>query len=407
MRTLRVAGRLDRSFSADGWAVTDFRKHVDGAEAVALGQGGTIVAAGWSSIPQEERVEFALSRYRPDGSLDAGFGRGGRVITDFGVRDYAENLVHDIVVGPDGRITAVGQAGVSFENEGMGVARYLPDGSLDPSFGGGDGVVIVRKRRVLEECPVARSVAPTPDGGLVLAGSTGCGGEAGGMAVAVVRLTADGALDASFARGGVRTFDFGHCATANAVALQRDGKIVVGASDGGCYERRSPFRVARLNPDGSTDASFGRRGRVRVDFERGQSGVLERALDSRDRMLLAGAADDRFAVARLTRDGRLDARFGTGGKLLSDIARGRNAIPAAIVPARRGRFVVAGTVYTRSGDAERGVVVIYRSNGAPARSATLSFPGGKSDISDLAVDRHGRLVAAGAAGGDFAVARLR
>jgi hypothetical protein len=59
---VRARGGLDRTFAGNGRATTDFNRNVDAAEAVALGPAGTIVAAGWSSIPEDERVEFALSR---------------------------------------------------------------------------------------------------------------------------------------------------------------------------------------------------------------------------------------------------------------------------------------------------------------------------------------------------------
>ncbi len=399
-RPVRARGRLDRTFATGGRARTDFGGHVDAAEAVALGPGGTIVVAGWSSVPEEERVAFALSRYLPDGSLDGGFGKGGRVTTDFGAGPPAENMAHDVLVGPDGRITAVGEAGGNFDGGGIGVARYLPDGSPDRSFGGGDGLVMVHQDGDLELCPVARAVAPTAGGGLVLAGSTGCGGESdGGVFMVVVRLTANGALDTSFAHDGIRVIKSGHCAYANAVVVQRDGKIVVAGSDGGCYEERTPFRLVRLNADGSTDTSFGRRGRRPVDVAPGQSGALELAQDSRGRLLVAGTAGGRSAVARLTADGALDKRFGAGGKLLS---RSR-AIPAAIVPATGGGFVLGGTAFTRGGDTDHGVIGIYDSSGTLERAATVAG----TEVNALAVDPEGRLIAAGATREDFAVARLR
>src|SRR5437763_12174475 len=69
------------------------------------------------------------------GDLDPTFGSGGEVVTPLdqgGVFD-------DVAFQPDGKVIAVGYAGISGPHEFL-VARYLPDGALDPSFGSG-GVV--------------------------------------------------------------------------------------------------------------------------------------------------------------------------------------------------------------------------------------------------------------------------
>jgi uncharacterized delta-60 repeat protein len=212
---------------------TDFAGREDEARAIAVQPDGKLVLAGSSSAPAQERVSFALSRYLPDGRLDPGFGAGGEVITDLGSSDAGAS---DVFVMADGRIVAVGQGGRVFEDEGMGVMRYLPDGSTDPSFGGGDGYAKVGRVEYWgHDCLSARAVALQRDGKVVLAGSVGCGGEAGGMAIAVARLLPDGRLDSSFDGDGTQTFDFGPCAFATAVVVGNDGKILVAGGDGGCY----------------------------------------------------------------------------------------------------------------------------------------------------------------------------
>jgi uncharacterized delta-60 repeat protein len=407
VRAARVAGVFDQTFSADGRVTTDLGG-LDLANAVAVGPGDTIVAAGSTRLPKGGRIAFALSRYQADGSLDSGFGGGdGLVTTEFDTADDAENEIHDVLVGTDGRITAVGSAGGAF-NGGMAVARYRPDGSIDTSFGDGDGVVTIpRGDQLWGDCSVARAVAGGPDGALILAGSTGCGGESdGGVDVVVVRLNANGELDRSFGHDGFRVFNYGSCSYASAVGIQRDGKIVVAGGDGGCYEKSFPFRVARLNPDGSNDRTFGRRGRARVQFARGESGALDLALDRRENILLVGTAGNRFAIARLKPDGHPDPHFGTGGKALSAMPRSREAIPQSIVPADDG-FLVAGSDYTRSGDANRGLLGIYASDGDLQHLTAFRFEGTATEVNAIVADRQGRVVAAGAAGQDFALARLR
>ena len=168
------------------------------------------------------------------------------MVTDLG---SADGGAEDVLLMRDGRIVAVGRGGRSFEDEGMAVMRYRPDGSPDPSFGGGDGYAKVDDVESWgHECLHANAAALSPDGKLMLAASVGCGGEAGGVAVAVARLNPDGGVDRSFDGNGTQTVYFGHCSFATDVAVQSDGKILVRGGDGGCYEERGPFLcIARLN----------------------------------------------------------------------------------------------------------------------------------------------------------------
>jgi uncharacterized delta-60 repeat protein len=96
-------------------------------------------------------------RYLPDGSLDPTFGTGGLVTTDFGGIDRGFALV----LQPDGKLVAAGFSGGDFA-----LARYLPDGSLDPMFGTG-GLVTTDFGGAAE----AVALVLQPDGKLVAAGS--------------------------------------------------------------------------------------------------------------------------------------------------------------------------------------------------------------------------------------------
>jgi uncharacterized delta-60 repeat protein len=120
---------LDATFHFDGRVNTDVGG--DGfARAVALQADGKIVAAGDIVNVASGHVDFALARYLPDGNLDTTFSGDGRVTTDFGSASQALA----VTVQPDGKIVAGGAS------NGFALARYLPDGTLDPMFGG-DGLV--------------------------------------------------------------------------------------------------------------------------------------------------------------------------------------------------------------------------------------------------------------------------
>src|SRR5262249_51395919 len=166
-------GTLDTTFSFDGKVTTDFGGD-DRAFSVAIQADGKIVVAGASLTNPGD--DFALARYNPDGSLDAGFGTGGKVTTAFGSGlDHANACT----IQADGKIVAVGADGGDFA-----LARYNSDGSLDGTFGTG-GKVTTDFGGQLEE---AFGVAMQADGKIVAAGAA-----AGGFALA--RYYPDGHLD--------------------------------------------------------------------------------------------------------------------------------------------------------------------------------------------------------------------
>src|SRR5215831_9343154 len=136
-------GTLDTTFGTGGKVGTAFDSgSVSYAQAfsVSVQPDGRIVAAGYTEIGaclfnglEQPCFDFALARYNSNGTLDASFGMGGRVTTDFaGPNDQAES----VAVQPDGRIVVAGAAG-RFTNRGFdfALARYNTNGTLDTSFG--------------------------------------------------------------------------------------------------------------------------------------------------------------------------------------------------------------------------------------------------------------------------------
>ena len=133
-----TSGALDSTFDGDGKVTTDFGGRSDGADDVTIQPDGKLVAAG-SGFPARVRpVDFALARYNRDGTLDATFGDGGKVLTTF--EPNSIDAANAVVIQPDGRIVAAGRSGSGPRSE-FAVARYLPNGDLDPSFDR-DGLVV-------------------------------------------------------------------------------------------------------------------------------------------------------------------------------------------------------------------------------------------------------------------------
>ncbi|RNL73939.1 hypothetical protein EBF04_29975 [Streptomyces sp. I6] len=185
---------------------------------------GKIVAAGFSTAGGTS--DFALARYDTNGTLDAAFGTGGLVTTDFGPGSFDQ--ASGVAVQADGKIVAAGLS----DTGGLGdfaLARYNTNGTLDAAFGTG-GLVTTDFGGSTDQ---AFGVVLQADGKIVAAGSSTTGGTDD---FALARYDTNGTLDATFGTGGLVTTDFGPGSFDQAfgVAVQADGKIVAaGLSDTG------------------------------------------------------------------------------------------------------------------------------------------------------------------------------
>lgn len=378
-------GDLDSSFGSGGEVRTDFGG-TDVATGVALQSDGKIVVAGRTTVGGNSN--FALGRYTLTGSLDPTFGRGGLVITDFGGTDQAFALV----VQPDGRIVAAGRTGSN-----VGLARYNQDGDPDFSFGNNG-----RVSTNLGATEQASAVALQADGKIVVAGRTTANGN---FDFLIGRYTIGGLLDSSFGTGGTVIMDFsgGSVDRAFALTIQPDGKIVVaGDSD-------ANFALARYNPDGTLDASFGNGGKVITTFG-GADAASAVALQPDGKIVVAGQSDNGtsidFALARYNPDGSLDTSFGSGGKVATNFTGGSDDAASAVAIQFDGKIVVAG-------DSE-GAFAVARYNPDGTLDTTFGTGGkvttdlgGEDVIHALALQPDGQIVVVGESAGDFALVRYQ
>ena len=239
-------GDLDPTFGTGGKVVSSFGAPFDAASAVAIQPDGKIVLAGSAF-----NGDFLVVRYNPNGSLDPSFGTGGLVTTDLGGSDGAVA----ISVRPSGKILV---AGATTANPGdpmaFAAARYNPDGSLDTSFGTGGKATAPYGGHTI-------SVAIEGDGSFDLAGTV-FNADAD---FRVARYLPNGTPDASFGTGGIVTTDLGAWDTAWSIVAQPDGKLVVGGNSGNGADIGT-FALARYDPNGSLDASFGANGVVTTEI---------------------------------------------------------------------------------------------------------------------------------------------
>ncbi|MGH8093590.1 MAG: delta-60 repeat domain-containing protein, partial [Chthoniobacterales bacterium] len=154
------------------------------------------------------------------GDLDSSFGKGGQVASDF---KGSNDFAYAVALQADGKIVIAGNRflGNSAEGADFLVARYNPDGTLDKTFGQGGHVVT--DFGLTEQ---AAAVAIQPDGKIVVAGGTYSVFPFAGGQYALARYNPNGSLDTSFGVGGLvrTTFNSEGC-FASALVLQADGKI--------------------------------------------------------------------------------------------------------------------------------------------------------------------------------------
>ena len=257
---------------------------------------------------------------------------------------------------------AVALAGLLFATH---TAAQAGEGDLDATFGI-DGVARAGITNVSAASPAPRMLIQS-DGKVVLCATTYDAANAD-FNMFVARLGANGGLDTSFSFDGRVSIDFGDGGSdgCTSVALQDDGKLVVGGFTDNHLGAGNLFAIARLNVDGSLDTAFGNgSGKVTIPFTiGGTSSALARAvaIQADGRIVVAGSAarpdsGRDFAVARLLSDGSLDSTFNLTGKVTIGF----------------------------------GLPLAGLTEGAWA----------------LALDRQGRILAAGSAGARFAIARLR
>jgi uncharacterized delta-60 repeat protein len=217
-----------------------------------------------------------------------------------------------------------------------------PGGELDTTFGE-NGLV-----RIVAGIGAKAVARQSTDGKLVVAGSFPSAD--GWSDFAVIRLNLDGSFDESFGQNGVATVDFdGRGDEATALALQPDGKIVVaGMAYPHTNASRQRLAVARLNPNGFLDITFGSAGRVMLDVPAESGYLADIGLAEDGRLVIIGSAwglGGGDFLARLDANGELDSTFGTGPIAgTTVIEAGLSGGPAALIRQPDGKYIECGTL---------------------------------------------------------------
>ncbi len=294
-----AAGVLDASFGDGGIVTTPIGNGNDFGASVALGSGGTILVAGSTSAGANS--DFALVRYTSGGALDTSFNGTGKVTTAIGNGD---DNAQAVAVQSDGKIVLAGFA----QNGGVSdfaLARYHADGTLDESFHGTG-----KTTTDFGGNDVGGSMALQGDGKIVVAGySNAAGGGVNDFAVARYQVeTTPGDIDSLVA-------DVSGAIVIGS-AQQPDGKtIIIGVFTSVNGVPRN--NIARLNADGSLDTGFDPNTSSQDPAAGRVNGV---AVLPDEKIVISGyftalqpnnasSPTARNYVARLNADGTLDASF--------------------------------------------------------------------------------------------------
>ncbi len=307
------------------------------------------------------------------------------------------DMGNDVAIQADGKIVVVGGFVGIFK-----IARYHPNGLLDTTFDG-DGrrsITVDSASCSGASCSGARAVAIQSDGKIVILGGVTAGAS---FTVAALRLNPNGSSDTTFGTAGFATFSatsFG-----NDIALQPDGKILLAMASNGNW------RICRLNTNGAVDTTFGVGGFANTDFGGNDDMPHAMAVLPDGKILVAGYGSGDFALARYTTTGVLDSSFGTGdGRVLTDFSGGIDAVYGLAVQSD-GKIVVAGSTTTI---AELNFALArYNANGSLDTTfsddgkAQTNINSGNSDIAnDVAIQSDGKILLVGGNNNrDFVLAR--
>ncbi|HEV7399795.1 MAG TPA: hypothetical protein VGN84_05950 [Solirubrobacterales bacterium] len=352
-----AAGLVSTAGAAPGYPDPSFGRR--GVVKLDLDRASDIVAAdiagdrrrGFAVVTRSADDRSFLIRLTPAGSLDSSFGDSGSVSLPGGPWNAVD-------MAADGTIVIAGS-----ENNDLAVARFIPDGHPDPSFGSG-GTTIVHALALPPSSSYFRDfddpreafadAEVEPDGSLLAVGNLRLYKKRVGeeeehsyldSGTVAARFRADGSLDPSFGEGGTTdptVASGGRLKEVNRLTQQPDGKILLAGN------MTSNLAVARLTAAGVLDPGFGRGGIVVSNADTFNSG--EGSGQIGDAKVVLVRPDGRLVVVGRTTllgllpNGSRDQSFGAHGRAFTEdlYGNGINASSGALDD--KGRILLAGDI---------------------------------------------------------------
>lgn len=298
-----LPGDLDTTFGVSGgYVVSDFlAAQVDErANDVTVQTDGKIVVVG-SRFAAVNNVDYLAARYNADGTLDTTFSGDGIFLLN---NSNSDNL-NAVAIQADGKIVAVGQSNSSSEAY---IIRLNTNGTLDTTFSG-DGIFEI------SGAGIALSVALQTDAKIVI-GSRGLSGES-----IIIRLNTNGALDTTFDTDGIVSLSPNHYEPYG-LAIQSNGRIVVAGTSS--IFAGGDISTVRLLTSGALDTSFDTDGIAVTSVYAGDSEARSLAIQTDGKIVVGGGpgangSETEAAIVRYNSDGSLDASFDGDGIKLSNL----------------------------------------------------------------------------------------
>lgn len=355
---------LDKAFGDGGLVITDFGIADDQARAVAVQEDGKIVVAGYSSNSAVK--DIAVARYLPDGGLDPDFNDGGTL--SFNISD-GNATVQSLSIAADGRIVIAGAFDTALgraDTNGF-VVRLNPDGSTDNTFGENGRFILAFEGL---SCGL-NDLQVLDDGRYAVAGVVIDG--SGEKAMAAI-VNGDGGLDRSFGEGGSVILGFDYPTAAKALEILPEGLLLGGYS---VKDGKKAASIYKFRIDGSLDPSFGLDGELRIESDGSETDLNDMERGSEGLTTFVGTArSDSYSevlLGRMEDGGLLDSGFGTAGIVRNDL--GAEAVGYSLVIDDTGSILVAGSVM--AGNGKDAVLLRYGMQGSAQDQAALSFFPGK------------------------------
>ncbi len=298
-----LPGDLDTTFGVSGgYVVSDFlAAQVDeGANDVAVQTDGKIVVVG-SRYAAVNNYDYLAARYNADGTLDTTFSGDGIFLLNNSNSDY----LNAVAIQSDGKIVAVGQSNSLSEAY---IIRLNTNGTLDTTFSG-DGIFEI------SGAGIALSVALQTDSKIVI-GSRGLSGES-----IIIRLNTNGALDTTFDTDGIVSLSPNHYEPYG-LAIQSNGRIVVAGTNS--TNAGGDISAVRLLTSGALDPTFDTDGIAVTSVYAGDSEARSLAIQTDGKIIVGGGpgasgSETEAAIIRYNSDGSLDTSFDGDGIKLSNL----------------------------------------------------------------------------------------
>ncbi len=334
----QTPGTLDPDYGYGGISFADNNSCDNFSYSSVIQDDSKIVLAGYSNL--NNTIYPTFMRFLPDGTLDSSFGSNGISIF-LPVLGHNE-WINNVIIQPDGKIVATGYDSDSDFNSDMIVMRLNSDGSLDNTFNGTGKIQISFGS---SNDSFGQSLALMDNGKIISAGYTWDVNN--DLQCAFCRLNEDGTLDNSFGTGGLVIMNLaGMQNYMNNVSMQGD-KIVIG---GISYQTGQAYiTLSRYNSNGILDSGFGQNGLVNIEVEMDNflmSPNGDMLIDDQNRILygtyVLGIQSTDFALFRFQADGAPDNSFGDFGLSVVDML-GNSAINSLAVQ-NDGKIIAGGYI---------------------------------------------------------------